>query len=131
MQNYLTLNLRNLGFDTFETNLLTIPGYVLFVIQLLFWTRISEKINNRFIIVFFYSIWVFPLILALRLLPDDANSWVRYAITVLIVGYPYIHSILVSLTSRNAGSVQTRTVGSAVYNMTVQTSSIMASNVSC
>ncbi|CEJ91846.1 Putative Phthalate transporter [[Torrubiella] hemipterigena] len=127
--NYLTLNLRSIGFDTFQTNLLTIPGYVLFVIQLLFWTRVSERINNRFLIVFYYSVWVFPLILALRFLPDGASPWSRYAIMVLVVGYPYVHSILVSLTSRNAGSVQSRTVGSAVYNMTVQASSIFASNV--
>ena len=92
--NYLTLNLRQLGFDTFETNLLTIPGYVLFAVQLLVWTRVSEKINNRFLIVLFYSVWVFPLMLALRLLPDNANTWVRYSLTVLMVGYPYVHSIL-------------------------------------
>lgn len=94
IQSYLTLNLRQLGFDTFETNLLTIPGYVLFAIQLLVWTRISEKINNRFLVVFFCSVWLFPLILSLRLLPDHASSWVRYAITVLIIGYPYVHSII-------------------------------------
>lgn len=34
------------------------------------------------------------------------------------------------MTSRNAGSVRTRTVGSALYNMCVQTSNILASNVS-
>ena len=34
------------------------------------------------------------------------------------------------MTSRNAGSVRTRTVGSALYNMAVQTSNIISSNVS-
>ena len=34
------------------------------------------------------------------------------------------------MTSRNAGSVRTRTVGSAIYNMAVQTSNIISSNVS-
>lgn len=37
---------------------------------------------------------------------------------------------LVAITSRNAGSVRTRTVGSALYNMTVQAGSIISSNVS-
>lgn len=91
---YLTLNLRNLGFDTFQTNLLTVPAYALFVIQLIFWSWISEKINNRFLIVFLYSVWIFPLYLALELLPGGAGPWTRYAITALIIGYPYVHSIL-------------------------------------
>ncbi|KAM3538804.1 hypothetical protein ARSEF1564_008281 [Beauveria bassiana] len=129
IQNYLTLTLRQLGFDTFQTNLLTIPGYVLFAIQLIFWTRISEWINNRFLVVLFSSVWLFPLVLSLRLLPDNAGSWERYALTVLVIGFPYVHSIIVSLTSRNAGSVAGRTVGSAVYNMCVQAGSIIASNI--
>ncbi|KAH6695358.1 major facilitator superfamily domain-containing protein [Plectosphaerella plurivora] len=91
---YFTLNLRNLGFTTLQTNLLTVPAFTIFIFQLIF------------------------------------CPWGRYAVTVLIVGYPYVHSILVGLTSRNAGSVRTRTVGSAFYNMCVQTSSIIGSNVS-
>lgn len=35
----------------------------------------------------------------------------------------------VAMTSRNAGSVRTRTVGTALYNMCVQTSNIISSNV--
>lgn len=90
---YLTLNLKSLGFDTFETNLLTIPAYVLFLIQLVFWSWISEKINNRMAVVMFYSIWCLPLLLALELLPSTASPWSWYALTVLLIGFPYIHSI--------------------------------------
>lgn len=127
---YLTLNLKELGFSTFETNLLTIPAYVLFLIQLLAWTWVSEKWNNRMAIVLVSQIWCFPLILALELLPGTASPWAWYVCSLMLVGYPYIHAILVALTSRNAGSVRTRTVGSALYNMCVQASNIIASNVS-
>lgn len=144
---YLTLNLKSLGFDTFETNLLTIPAYVLFLIQLVFWSWVSERIDNRMAVVMFYSFWCLPLLLALELLPSTASPWSWYAVTVLLIGFPYIHSIngksttsykcllysnsaSVSLTSRNAGTVRTRTVGSALYNMICQASSIISSNVS-
>ena len=152
VSSYLTLNLKSLGFDTFQTNLLTIPAYVIFLIQLVFWTWYSEKINNRMAISLFYCLWCFVLLLALELLPSSAGPWSWYALTILMIGYPYIHSIngmrtaepifqafspttlantqAVSLTSRNAGSVRTRTLGSALYNMICQASTIIASNVS-
>lgn len=90
---YLTLNLKALGFDTFQTNLLTIPAYALFLTQLVFWTWYSEKINNRMAISFFYCFWCFVLLLALELLPSGSSPWSWYALTVLMVGFPYIHSI--------------------------------------
>ncbi|KAL4739495.1 major facilitator superfamily domain-containing protein [Aspergillus similis] len=114
---------------TNPTNLLTIPAYVLFLIQLVFWSWVSEKINNRMAVVGFYSLWCLPLLLALELMPSSASPWSWYAVTVLLIGFPYIHSINVSLTSRNAGSVRTRTVGSALYNMICQASSIISSNI--
>lgn len=91
---YLTLNLKSLGFDTFGTNLLTIPAYVLFGIQLLWWTWVSERWNNRFGIVLVCMIWCFPLVLALELMPATASPWSWYACSALLVGYPYIHAIL-------------------------------------
>lgn len=91
---YLTLNLKDLGFSTFETNLLTIPAYVLFLIQLLFWTWVSEKWNNRMGIALVSQIWCFPLVLALELLPGTASPWAWYTCSLMLVGYPYVHAIL-------------------------------------
>ncbi|MCJ1434530.1 hypothetical protein MMC27_003899 [Xylographa pallens] len=128
--NYLTLILKSLDFSTFTTNLLTIPSYCLFFVQLIFLTWLSEKINNRFLIIFFCQIWMLPLLIALEVLPGgSAFNWSRYALNALLVGYPYVHAIIVAMTSRNAGSVRTRTVGSALYNMCVQTGSIISSNI--
>ncbi|KAJ3177064.1 hypothetical protein HDU85_006431 [Gaertneriomyces sp. JEL0708] len=128
-QIYLTLTLRSMGFDTFTTNLLTIPSAVLFIVQLLLWTWVSEKINQKALLGLAGQLWVIPLLLALIFIPDDSNPWVRYTILCLIIGHPYVHAIFVAWTSRNAGSVRTRTVASALYNMTVQGSNIIASNI--
>ena len=129
MTQYLTLQLRDLGFSTFQTNLLTIPTYLLFIAQLLFWTYVSERFNQRFLVGLVSQIWALPLLLILEHMPTDADSWFRYAITVMMVGHPYVHAILVAITSRNAGTVRTRTVASALYNMLVQCASIIAQQV--
>lgn len=103
---YLTLNLKSLGFDTFRTNLLTIPAYFLFLLQLLWWTWVSERWNNRFGIVLVSMIWCFPLILALELLPSGASPWAWYACSALLVGYPYVHAIIGEHRSTQTGPVR-------------------------
>jgi hypothetical protein len=65
----------------------------------------------------------------LEVLPADTNKWVKYTLGILLVGAPYVHAIQVAITSRNAGSVRTRTVASALYNMTVQASNVIASQI--
>lgn len=126
---YLTLTLRQLGWSTFEVNLLTIPAYFLFLFQMILFVWLSEKINNRLFMVLCCQIYMLPLVIALAVLPEGASPWAKYVLSIMFVGYPYIHPILVALTSRNAGSVRTRTVGSALYNMCIQAASIIGSNI--
>ena len=130
MTQYLTLQLKAAGFGTFETNLLTIPAYVLFIAGLLFWTWVSEKTNQRFLTGLVSQIWALPILIALETISKGTGPWVKWALSTLLVGAPYVHAIIVAITSRNAGSVRTRTVASALYNMCVQASSVIGSNVS-
>ncbi|OAL18908.1 hypothetical protein AYO22_10237 [Fonsecaea multimorphosa] len=125
---YLSLILKQ-SFGRFEVNMLTIPSYVLFIINLLAFTWLSEKTNQRFLVALLSQIWCMPLLIASELLPGEASRWVKYALATLLVGAPYVHAIHVGITSRNAGSVRTRTVASALYNMFVQASNIIGSNV--
>ncbi|KAF2090247.1 MFS general substrate transporter [Saccharata proteae CBS 121410] len=129
MNSYITLQLKSIGFDTFQTNLLTIPPLCLYIVQLLFWTWFSEKVNSRFLVATVSQLWAIPLLFTLEFLPGDENEWVRYAVISLLVGFPYVHAILVAITSRNAGTVRTRTVASALYNMFVQADNIIGSNI--
>lgn len=85
---YITLTTKALGFSTFETSLLTIPAYVLFIIQLLFWTWVSEKLNQRLLIGLISQLWVLPLLIALEVLPPvfPNSNWSKWTITTLIIG---------------------------------------------
>ncbi|KAF2171960.1 hypothetical protein M409DRAFT_18191 [Zasmidium cellare ATCC 36951] len=129
MTQYITLQLKSAGFGTFETNLLTIPAYVIFIINLLGITWLSEKINERFLLATLSQWWVLPCIIALEVLPGTRSPWVSWILAVLVFAMPYVHAMLVAITSRNAGSVRTRTVATAIYNMSIQLSNIIGTNV--
>ena len=129
MSQYLTLQIKSLGFNTFQTNLLSIPSYVVFIIGLLIITRVSEVINQRFLVALVSQIWVLPCLIALEVLPASASAWSRWVLVTLLFAEPYAHAIIVAITSRNAGTVRTRTVASALYNMTVQASNIIGTNI--
>lgn len=128
-QNYLTLQLRSQGFTTFQTNLLTIPSAVVSIITMVVTTWAAERTNQRLLLGVGVEIWCLVLLIALETLPERSMPWPRWAILTLLVGAPSVHPVVVALTSRNAGSVRTRTVASALYNMSVQVSSIAGANV--
>ena len=130
MSQYLTLILKDAGYGTFTTNLLSIPAYCFFILNLLFWCFLSEKINERFLLCTASQFFVLPCLLALELLPPARSPWTTWILSALIYAEPYVHPVIVAITSRNAGTVRTRTVASALYNMMVQTSNIIGSNVS-
>ncbi|KAI0115281.1 MFS general substrate transporter [Daldinia grandis] len=127
--NYLSYILRQIGFSVFEANLLAIPSQFLFAVNLLIVTWVSRRINERSIISSSSNIWIFPWILALVLLPENASPWVRYAMLTGLLSYPYCHAILVGWNAKNSNAVRTRAVSAALYNMFVQSGNIIASNI--
>lgn len=69
---------------------------MLFIIQLLFWTWLSERINQRLVIGLISQLWAIPLLIALETLPAKFHGakWARFALSSLAVGYPYAHAML-------------------------------------
>lgn len=128
-QNYLSYILRQLGFSVFQANLLAIPSQVLFAANLLVITWVSKRFKERSIISSISNIWIFPWLLALVVMPDNASVWVRYGVTTGLLSYPYCHAILVAWNAKNSNAVRTRAVSAAVYNMSVQSGNIIASNI--
>ncbi|PVH17117.1 uncharacterized protein CXQ87_004678 [Candidozyma duobushaemuli] len=130
IQPYMTLSMRSLGFSRFDTNLLTIPSAVLHIITLLLITWFSERINERALTCLAYPIMVVPFLAAIRWWPGSGeNAWVTWFLVTMVLSGPYIHAICVSWVSRNSNSIRSRSVCSALYNMTVQIGAIGAANI--
>ncbi|KAK2745681.1 hypothetical protein FQN57_003577 [Myotisia sp. PD_48] len=126
---YLTLTLRRLGFDTFEANLLSIPAQVMTTVNMLILTYVSEKIQQRAAMGLLTQFWFLPCLIALAVLPADASKWGSFAIVTVLLSYPTPHPIQVGWASRNSNTVRTRTVSAALYNMAVQIQLIIGANV--
>ncbi|QLG70873.1 hypothetical protein HG535_0A08180 [Zygotorulaspora mrakii] len=127
---YLTLVLKDIGFQTFQVNLLAIPNYAIHIVLLLIVTWLSERMNNRLGVSLVQPLYTIPLLGILRFWSGTmVNKWGTYVVITLALGNPYIHAICVSLCSRNSQSIKTRTVSSSLYNMFVQAGSIIASNI--
>ncbi|RCK65338.1 hypothetical protein Cantr_01260 [Candida viswanathii] len=127
---YFTLLNRQLGFNTFDTNLLSIPPAALHIVFLLIITWFSEKVNERSLVAMIAPIYSIPLLAAIRWWPGAGKQvWVTYVLNMLYLGQPYIHAICVAWVSRNSNHVRTRSISSAVYNMFVQLGSIIGLNI--
>jgi hypothetical protein len=124
-QVYLTLSLRNLGFTTTQSALLSIPAYVIGGLGLVGTAYLSELINSRTLATVVLQIWTLPLLIALYTFNSHTSQWVYFTVVTLIAGFPYVHPIQVAWASRNSYSVRTRTVSASVYNMFVQAGAII------
>lgn len=127
--NYLSYILRQLGFSTFQANLLVIPSQFLFAMNLLFITWVSKHFQEKSIVSSMSNIWFLPWLIALVLLPATASPWARYAILTGLLSYPYCHAILVAWNAQNSNAVRTRAVSAALYNMCVQSGNIIGANI--
>ncbi|CAA7268074.1 unnamed protein product [Cyclocybe aegerita] len=128
-QIYLTLSLRNLGFNTTETNLLVIPSVVIGATMLFLTAWFSELVNSRVAATLILQIWALPLLIALYTFNSQTSQWIYFAVITLVTGFPYVHPIQVAWVSRNSYSVRQRTISASVYNMFVQTGAIVYANI--
>ncbi|KAK1984488.1 major facilitator superfamily transporter [Colletotrichum cereale] len=126
---YLTLSLRDLKFSVIQANLLSIPNIIGSSVTMLLITAASELLNNRSFVAMAEDAWLLPCFVALIALADPIGPWAYFAIATVLLSFPYTHPIQVAWTSRNAGSVQNRTVSASLYNMFVQVSGMIGANI--
>ncbi|CAN8104480.1 unnamed protein product [Discula destructiva] len=127
---YFTLILRSLGFSTSDTNLLSIPPYVIFLFSAFAATLLAEKLNQRCFATFLGQLWTLPAILALVVIPISiSNRWAVYSLYTIILSGPTVTGYFGGWLSRNSNSVATRSIGATIFGMTIQASLLISSNI--
>ncbi|KAK6465486.1 allantoate permease [Scheffersomyces coipomensis] len=126
---YIPIIYRGAGLTTFQTNLLLIPHYILHITFLLQITKLSERFNQRALVAIILPIYSIPLLFIFKYNRDRLTTTGLWLLSSLIAGAPYIHAICVSWVSRNSGSIKTRSVSAAVYNLIVQAGGIISANI--
>jgi hypothetical protein len=142
---YLTLTLKGLGFGTFNTNLLVIPSTVLHMVTMLLMTYAAEVWGELTFTAGIGQFYVLPFLIFIYVKDiTKINKWKAFGIMTGLLSYPSgkffpstllaslrcaAHPIQVAWNSRNSYAVRSRTVSAALYNMFVQASGIIASNI--
>lgn len=137
MGQYLTLSLRGLGFTTFQTNLFVIPSQVFSAFNILLFTKFAGLMQRNAFNEIIGQVWALPFLVCLYVLNTSTeNKWIVHAIITLLLSYPSNHSVQVDQhdsslgwASRNANTVRSRTVSTAMHNMCCQAGSVIYSNI--
>ncbi|KAG7529300.1 hypothetical protein FFLO_05728 [Filobasidium floriforme] len=125
VQGYLTYNLKQLGFSTFNR----VPSAALQIVTMLAISWSSNHFNERLYHCMFGEFWAMPILIAMNTLADGGREWARFSMVTLIAGYPYFHPILTSTISENSFSTKRRSMQITGYNVVVQIGSVVSSQI--
>ncbi|KAA8651777.1 hypothetical protein EYZ11_003972 [Aspergillus tanneri] len=127
---YFTLFLIDYGFNTFQAVLLSIPYNVMDVILRLVLVYAAETFGSIALMGALAQVWMLPMLLYMIVVDfSQVNKWVAWTILTLFLSHPSAHALQAGWNSRNSNSVRSRAVSAAIYNMCVQLSGIIASNI--
>lgn len=93
---YLSLLLKQLGYSTLQSNLLAIPSQFFFALNMIPYTRLSAKLNERGILASFSNVWCLAFLIPLYLLKEVTTpyyDWVRYGLITALTSVPYCKSL--------------------------------------
>lgn len=86
---YLTLTLRGLGFNTFVTNLLTIPSTIVSIFTMLAMTYLSEVTGQLTWVSIIGQLWTLPFVVYLYIVDvNTASKWAVWVVMTLLLGFP-------------------------------------------
>ncbi|KAJ9092913.1 hypothetical protein QFC21_006625 [Naganishia friedmannii] len=88
VQQYFQLSMKQLGFSTLQSNLLSIPNAAISIVNLLIITVVSEIVDNRAFVCMAENLWMLPNYIALLTLPNPITGWTYFAVSTVLLGLP-------------------------------------------
>ena len=86
---YLTLILRGIGFDTFRTNLLTIPAVVLHMGTMMVVTYVAEIVGELTFMSMLAQVWLLPFLVYLYVNDiTKIDRWVAWGVLTALLAFP-------------------------------------------
>ncbi|RAK72439.1 putative MFS transporter [Aspergillus fijiensis CBS 313.89] len=127
---YFTLQLKDFGFDTFNSILLSMPYSVFMIITRIILTYAGEYFESLSWMGLIAQVWSLPMLIYMNAVDlSQTNKWVVWTVLTLFLSLPSAHALQAGWISRNSNSIRTRAIAAAIYNMSVQLSAIISSNI--
>ena len=86
---YLTLTIKELGFSTLYTNLMSAPAALLTIILMAALSLFSDRINSRALVGLLGASWLIAPFIVVNFSQPSWDRWGRYILGIVCVGYPY------------------------------------------
>lgn len=96
VQQYFQLSMKQLGFSTLQSNLLSIPNAAISIVNLLIITVVSEIVDNRAYVCLAENLWMLPNYIALLTLPNPISGWTYFAVSTVLLGYVLVSQFSVN-----------------------------------
>lgn len=127
---YQPIILKNVGFTTFQANLLMVPNQILSIVTLVSTAWLTSRYKRYALFMLLTPLWVLPCLIALTLQPDLLKHKLEsFWILLIALGGPSVTPMSVSWCSHNSGDVTMRAVSGALVNMFSQIGGMIAANV--
>ncbi|KAE8391000.1 major facilitator superfamily domain-containing protein [Aspergillus alliaceus] len=127
---YFTLLMKDFGFGEFNVILLAIPCSVLGIVTRIILTYAAEIFGSLAWMGVLSQAWTLPMLIYMNVVDfSQTKKWIGWTVLTLILSFPSPHALQAGWNSRNSNSVRSRALSAAMYNICVQISGIIASNV--
>ncbi|KAE8153848.1 MFS general substrate transporter [Aspergillus avenaceus] len=127
---YFTLLMTDLGFGEFNVILLAIPYNILGIITRLILTYAAEVFGSLAWMGALAQAWTLPMLIYMNVVDfSQTKRWIAWTVVTLLLAFPNAHALQAGWNSRNSNSVRSRALSAVLYNISVQLSAIIGSNV--